>query len=58
MVVLFVMGTMNLVWMGLLTIIIFVEKIVPHGVEMGKATGLALIFFGLAMTTGFIPLSD
>jgi predicted metal-binding membrane protein len=58
MVVLFVMGTMNLVWMGLLTIVIFVEKIVPRGVEMGKATGVALIFFGLVMTTGLIPLSE
>ena len=58
MVVLFVMGTMNLVWMGLLTIVIFVEKIVPHGVAMGKATGVALILFGLVMTVGFIPLSE
>ena len=58
MVVLFVVGTMNLVWMGLLTMVIFVEKIVPHGVAMGKATGVALILFGLVMTAGFIPLSE
>jgi len=58
MVVLFVMGTMNLVWMGLLTMVIFVEKIVPHGVAMGKATGVALILFGLVMTAGFIPLNE
>ena len=49
MAVLFVVGTMNLVWMGILSMVIFVEKIVPHGVEMGKATGLALIALGLAM---------
>ena len=47
--VLFVVGTMNLVWMGILSMVIFVEKIVPHGVEMGKATGLALIALGLVM---------
>ena len=49
MAVLFVVGTMNLVWMGILSMVIFVEKIVPRGVEMGKATGLALIALGLAM---------
>ena len=49
MAVLFVVGTMNLAWMGILSMVIFVEKIVPHGVEMGKATGLALIALGLAM---------
>ena len=49
MAVLFVVGTMNLVWMGILSMVIFVEKIVPHGVEMGKATGLALIALGLVM---------
>jgi len=57
MVVLFVVGTMNLVWMGVLSIIIFVEKIVPHGVEMGKATGIVLIAFGLAMGFGALPVT-
>ena len=47
MAVLFVVGTMNLVWMGLLTLVIFIEKIVPHGVAMGKATGVGLIALGL-----------
>lgn len=57
MTVLFVVGTMNLVWMGILSIIIFIEKIVPHGVEMGKVTGLALIVFGLVMGFGGVPLA-
>ncbi len=57
MVVLFVMGTMNLVWMGVLSIVIFVEKIVPYGVEMGKATGVALIALGLAMGFGALPFA-
>jgi len=57
MVVLFVVGTMNLVWMGILSIIIFVEKIVPHGVEMGKATGVALIALGLVMGVGVLPVA-
>jgi predicted metal-binding membrane protein len=57
MAVLFVMGTMNLVWMGILSIVIFVEKITPYGVSMGKASGSVLILFGLAMTIGLVPLS-
>lgn len=57
MVVLFVVGTMNLVWMGILSSVIFVEKIVPHGVEMGKATGVALIALGLAMGCGAPPFA-
>jgi predicted metal-binding membrane protein len=58
MAVLFVMGTMNLVWMGILSIVIFVEKIMSHGVGVGKATGVALIFFGMTMTVGMAPLSE
>jgi predicted metal-binding membrane protein len=54
MVVLFVVGTMNLVWMGILSIVIFVEKIVPYGVGMGKATGVGLIALGVAMGLGII----
>jgi predicted metal-binding membrane protein len=58
MVVLFVMGTMNLVWMGILSIVIFAEKIMPSGVAVGKATGVALILFGMTMTVGMAPLSE
>jgi len=55
MVVLFVVGTMNLVWMGILSAVIFVEKIVPRGVELGKATGVGLIVLGVAVGLGIIP---
>ena len=54
MVVLFVVGTMNLVWMGLLSAIIFAEKIIPYGVEMGKASGIVLIALGLALSAGIL----
>ena len=49
MAVLFVVGTMNLVWMGVLTLIIFMEKILPYGVAMGKGTGIGLIGLGLVL---------
>ena len=47
MTVMFVMGTMNLVWMGILAIVIFAEKVVPHGVALGKGVGLVLMGLGL-----------
>ena len=49
MAVLFVVGTMNLVWMGVLTLIIFMEKILPYGVALGKGTGIGLIGLGLVL---------
>ncbi|MEW6300913.1 MAG: DUF2182 domain-containing protein [Thermodesulfobacteriota bacterium] len=55
MAVLFVVGTMNLVWMGVLAIVIFVEKLVPYGVKVSKVTGLALIVFGLVVGGGGVP---
>ena len=48
MTVLFVVGSMNLVWMGILSAVIFVEKTVPQGVVIGKLTGIALITLGVA----------
>ena len=48
MAVMFVVGTMNLVWMGVLALVIFLEKIVPRGVALGKGVGIALIGLGLA----------
>jgi predicted metal-binding membrane protein len=49
MAVFFVVGTMNLVWMGILTLVIFMEKIIPRGVAMGKGVGLGLIGLGLLL---------
>lgn len=56
MVVLFVVGTMNLLWMGVLAIVIYVEKLLPHGVTISKVAGLVLIGFGLAVGSGGIAL--
>ena len=49
MAVMFVMGTMNLVWMGILALVIFVEKIVPHGAALGKGVGIVLMVLGLLL---------
>lgn len=58
MTVLFVVGSMNLVWMGILSAVIFTEKVVPHGVIIGKATGVALIVLGVALSAGVVPFGE
>jgi len=58
MTVLFVVGSMNLLWMGILSAVIFVEKIVPQGVVIGKAAGVALILLGIALSIGVVPFGE
>jgi predicted metal-binding membrane protein len=47
MLVLFAVGLMNLIWMILLTVAIFVEKVLPQGPLISKLIALALVLFGL-----------
>lgn len=47
MALLLVVGVMNLLWVALLTIVIAAEKIVPRGLSIGHAAGVALIAWGL-----------
>lgn len=49
MVVLFVVGLMNLTWMALLALAIFLEKILPWGVLISRVSGAALIVLGLLL---------
>ena len=49
MAVLFVVGTMNLGWMAVLSLIIFLEKILPHGVAISKVAGLSIMGLGLVL---------
>ena len=46
MLVLFAVGLMNLVWMMILTVVIFSEKILPYGLRIRQVTALALVLFG------------
>ncbi|MBI3767480.1 MAG: DUF2182 domain-containing protein [Deltaproteobacteria bacterium] len=48
MVVLMVVGLMNLTWMIGLSAIIYLEKIVPRGLVVGRAAGIALCAAGIA----------
>jgi len=47
MVILLGVGVMNLAWMGLLTLLIFVEKVLPAGALVGRVVGGGLIALGL-----------
>jgi predicted metal-binding membrane protein len=47
MLVLFAVGLMNLVWMVLLTIAIFVEKVFSQGPLISRLIALALVLFGI-----------
>ncbi len=45
----FAVGVMNLLWMGVLTGIVAVEQLAPHGDRIGRMAGFALMGMGLVM---------
>lgn len=47
--VLFAVGIMNLVWVGLLTVFILFEKFARTGPVVARAGGLILIVFGIVL---------
>jgi predicted metal-binding membrane protein len=47
MLVLFAVGLMNLAWMIILTVVIFLEKVVPYGPWVSKLSAIVLILFAL-----------
>jgi predicted metal-binding membrane protein len=49
MLVMFVMGLMSLGWMGLLTVVIFLEKVTRHGLILSKVVGGILILLGVGI---------
>jgi len=49
MLVMFVMGLMSLVWMGSLTIVIFLEKVTRYGPALSKVVGGILIVLGVGI---------
>jgi predicted metal-binding membrane protein len=51
MLLLFVGGIMNLVWIAALAVFVLIEKIAPAGYWIGRAAGLALVVWGGATLT-------
>lgn len=49
MLLLFVGGVMNLLWIAALALFIFIEKLAPGGERLGRAAGVPLVVFGIAL---------
>lgn len=52
MAVMFVVGAMSLVWMGLIVLVVLGEKVIPASWRFDKALGVALVVAGLWMAAG------
>ncbi len=52
MLVMFVAGVMNLLWMAALTALMTVEKVMPRGELLARATGVALVGAGAWLALG------
>jgi predicted metal-binding membrane protein len=46
MLILFVGGVMNLVWIAVLTAVVLAEKIMPAGIAISRAAGIGLVLWG------------
>jgi len=49
-------GAMSLAWMLLLTLVVFVEKVLPHGPRAGIAIGVAFLALGLVVAGGAVQM--
>lgn len=54
--VLIAAGVMSLAWMLLLTLVVFVEKMLPQGRRAAAATGFALIALGSVVAVGAVAM--
>ena len=52
--ILFVVGIMNLTWIALLTLFMFIEKVDTRGKIVGRVVGVLLIIVGMVKATGSI----
>jgi predicted metal-binding membrane protein len=54
--VLTAVGMMSIAWMLSLTLVVFAEKVFPHGARISAAVGLGLIALGLLIASGTLQL--
>jgi predicted metal-binding membrane protein len=47
---------MSLAWMLLLTLAVFVEKVLPQGQRISTSIGVAFFALGLAVASGAVPM--
>ena len=55
MLLLFFGGVMNLLWIGVLSIFVLLEKVLPAGVAFGRISGFLLLITGLLVITQTVP---
>jgi predicted metal-binding membrane protein len=53
----FAMGVMNMAWMGLLTIVVAVEKLAPRGERIAAVAAAGLILWGAALSLGILHVT-
>ena len=51
MLLLFVAGVMNLLWVALISMFVLAEKLAPNGILPGRVCGLAMIVLGIMLGT-------
>jgi predicted metal-binding membrane protein len=54
MAILFAVGVMNLVWVGVLTVFVLIEKIGPAGRAVSRVAGVVTIVAGIFFAAGFM----
>jgi predicted metal-binding membrane protein len=57
MLVLFSLGVMSLVWMGVIAGVIFAEKVLPGGERLTRVIGIAFVALGIwiMLSPGSVP---
>ena len=54
MLLIFVLGVMNLVWIAALSIFVLLEKVAPKGLWIGRASGIGLVIWGASLLLNII----
>jgi predicted metal-binding membrane protein len=49
MALLFVAGVMNMLWVGVITLLVLLEKVLPQGMQFGLMTGVLFVAWGIWM---------
>ena len=49
-------GVMSLAWMLLLTLVVFVEKVLPQGRRTSTVIGIALVVLGVMVAGGAVSM--
>ena len=49
-------GVISLAWMLLLTLVVFVERVLPHGPRTSAVVGVAFIALGVTVASGAISM--